>query len=475
LGGIDLDVVIVGCGAAGLSAAVQLVEGGRARGSDLRVCVLERAPEERRGGSTAWTTAQFRLDSEYQLHPSVIANVTAHAGRLTDHAYLQALQEQTPETLNFLRRHGVRLSRHTAPFAVSFGPSTHVEGGGRAIIENLAFAFEAAGGQIMYETTALRLVVGERGLVEGVEVRDKDGLIQPLLAHRVILACGGFEGNPEMMTRYLGRRASTMNPVSPGSRSNRGDGIRMAMDVGADSAGEFDNFHGEPVDPRSKNMEAVMGGYLFSILVNRRGERFVDEASDTLDNSFDRIAVEIFRNQDQEAFAIFDRRVRETNPGGVMAFNTEQHSVRAGSIAELAVALGIDADRLSQTVAEYNDAVQDGDYDPMRLDGKGTVGLDPPKSNWALPIDTAPFEAYPVTCNICFTFGGVRTDQWARVLDTERRPISHLYAAGEMTGLYYGMYNGGHSVLRSLTFGRRAAEHILDDLIAQEKAEVASQ
>jgi tricarballylate dehydrogenase len=110
----------------------------------------------------------------------------------------------------------------------------------------------------------------------------------------------------------------------------------------------------------------------------------------------------------------------------------------------------------------------------MRLDGKNTIGLESPKSNWALPIDTAPFEAYPVTCNICFTFGGVRTDQWARVLDPQGRPIPNLYAAGEMTGLYYGMYNGGHSVLRSLTYGRRAGEHIIDDLLTGTSAPVVA-
>jgi tricarballylate dehydrogenase len=100
-----------------------------------------------------------------------------------------------------------------------------------------------------------------------------------------VLACGGFEGNPEMLTRYLGRHAATMDPVSPGSRANRGDGIRMAVEVGADTAGEFDKFHGEPVDPRSQNMEAVQSGYLLSILVNGNGERFVDEGSDCLGGS----------------------------------------------------------------------------------------------------------------------------------------------------------------------------------------------
>ncbi len=231
----------------------------------------------------------------------------------------------------------------------------------------------------------------------------------------------------------------------------------MAVEVGADTCGEFDNFHGEPVDPRSANWEAVVNGYAFAILVNGRGERFVDEGYTTVDISFDRIAVEIFRNQDNKAFVIFDARLRATNPAAIAACNTEQHPFKADTVRELAGLLGLDPDRLEATVEEFNAAVRDEvDYDGTRLDGKGTVGLEPPKSNWALPIDTAPFEAFPVTCNICFTFGGVRTDGHARVLDPEGRAIPNLYAAGEMVGLYYGAYNGGHSVLRSLTFGRLA-------------------
>jgi tricarballylate dehydrogenase len=115
-------------------------------------------------------------------------------------------------------------------------------------------------------------------------------------------------------------------------------------------------------------------------------------------------------------------------------------------------------------VAEYNAAaVQEGPYDPMKLDGKRTVRIEPPKSNWALPIDTPPYEAQPVVCHICFTFGGLRSDGWGRVLDDAGRPKPNLYVAGELAGLYYGLYNGGHLVLRALTFGRRAAEHIVHD------------
>src|SRR4051812_23072398 len=97
------DVIVVGCGAAGLSAAVTLVERSAAAGESLRVCVLERSSRQARGGSTAWTTSQFRLDTDYQLHPSVVESVVENAGSLANREYLDVFQSQVPDTLNFLR------------------------------------------------------------------------------------------------------------------------------------------------------------------------------------------------------------------------------------------------------------------------------------------------------------------------------------------------------------------------------------
>jgi tricarballylate dehydrogenase len=85
--------------------------------------------------------------------------------------------------------------------------------------------------------------------------------------------------------------------------------------------------------------------------------------------------------------------------------------------------------------------------------------LDPPKSNWALPVDKPPYFGYPLTCAVTFTFGGIKTDSHAQVLGPMGTPIPGLYAAGEVTGLYYHSYPAGTSVLRSATFGRIAGAH----------------
>lgn len=129
----------------------------------------------------------------------------------------------------------------------------------------------------------------------------------------------------------------------------------------------------------------------------------------------------------------------------------------ASSIPELARACGIDAGGLSHTVAEFNAAVRrDMRFDPTIKDGR-SARVSPPKSNWANPIETPPFYAYPVTCGITFTFGGLRADEDARVLDDSGAVIAGLYVCGEMLGgLFSGNYPGGSGLTAGLVFGRRA-------------------
>jgi tricarballylate dehydrogenase len=138
-----------------------------------------------------------------------------------------------------------------------------------------------------------------------------------------------------------------------------------------------------------------------------------------------------------------------------MAPGVSRHE--AGTIEELARAMGIDPAKLEATVAQFNAAVQSGPFDPTVKDGKRTVGIDPPKSNWASPLETPPFLAFAVTCGITFTFGGVRVDRDARVLDRAGRAIPGLHAAGELVGgLFYHNYPGGSGLASGAVFGRRA-------------------
>ena len=215
-------------------------------------------------------------------------------------------------------------------------------------------------------------------------------------------------------------------------------------------------FHGEPVDTRSSKPDAVIYGYPYGILVNRHAQRFFDEGQDSFDATFEKLGYEIWANQEQQAWFIGEKAILDW-PSVADIMLTDQPPIEAGSIAELAEAIGLDPAELEETVARYNAAIGSGETDRAIRDGKAALGIEPPKSNWATPIETGPFISYPLTCAITFTFGGIRSDERARVLDTAGEPIAGLYAAGEVTGLYYNAYPAGTSVLRALTFGRIAA------------------
>ena len=112
---------------------------------------------------------------------------------------------------------------------------------------------------------------------------------------------------------------------------------------------------------------------------------------------------------------------------------------------------------MTSTVQRFNDGVRPGEFNPAAKDGLATEGVDPPKSNWALPLDTPPFTVYPVTGGITFTFGGLQINGQAGVLDTEDVPIPGLYATGEITGgFFYENYPGGTGLMRGAVYGRIA-------------------
>jgi len=464
------DLVVIGFGAAGLSAAIAYTEAAEATGRSPRIAVLERAPREERGGATQWTAALMRIAEDGRFDTNW-RNLVDELGRgLSDSDYCSALEREVPATLEFLTSHGVALERLSWPAPINFAHGEvavqtvmHPVDGGAGIVAGLGARVEShESTDIYYTTEAVRLSIGQDGAVDGVIARGADGKLRTLYAVAVVIACGGFEGNAEMLTRYLGTNACDLKLIAPGVGNNRGDGIRMATDIGADTAGQFDMFHGEAVDSRTNSPDAVIWSAPYGILVNTAGRRFMDEGTNTLDRTFELVGYEIWRNQNQQAYWITDQTVARL---GLLELNfSDLPPVEAASIGELAEKLGLDRESLEKTVAEYNAACGPGTFDHTRLDGKTTVGLTPPKSNWANPLDRAPFLGYPLTTAITFTFGGLRTDLSGRVVTPGGNPIAGLYAAGEVTGLYYHEYPTATSVLRSVTFGRIAGAHAAGQL-----------
>ena len=472
-----VDLIVVGGGIAGLAAAATAAQAG------ARVILLERAPREDRGGNTRWTDAFMRMKSEDEVADDFEAHFMANAGYhldpslaqetaggfdersalaktlgMTDPDVIATFADNAGPTLQWLKTFGVKFDFLPSYLITTCTTRLAPIGGGLALVEALGDWIEANGVDVRYETSARSLLRDEAGAVIGVRASGPDGRTTSLTAPSVVLACGGFEGNPEMLVHYLGGQARYLRPVARGGYYNKGEGIRMALDAGAAPSGDYSLFHAEPLDPRSGAPEPIVLIFNYGILVNRRGVRFVDEAPATVDATYEAITREIHTQPESIAYAVFDAKIEDV-PNWRRAVRSDVPAFEAPTLAALAEQLDVDGAALRATVEAYNCACPDdvSTFKPLETDDLATTpGFSPRKSNWARPIDTAPFMAFPIMCGNCFTFGGLKVDPSARVLDADGRPIQGLYAAGETMGLYYGTYTGATSVLRGAVFGRIA-------------------
>lgn len=474
------DVIVIGSGIAGMAATAAAVQKG------LSVTVLERASPEEYGGNTRYTEANMRMKSEaevaddfeasfaanagYNLDPNLIAEVSqpydnwapfAKAHQFPDPELISTLSANAGATLAWLKEFGIRFD-HTAPklLLTTSAPRIRPIGGGLALIEALSGYAREKGATFLYEHTAYKLLLDDDGTVAGVLARDNSGRSRTIHGRAVVLASGGFQGNAGMLAQYIGRRAEFIRPVARGGYFNKGEGIRMALEIGAAPAGDFGSYHAEPTDPRSRQANAVVYIYPYGILVNARAERFIDEAPGPVDNNYDHISRTIAEQPKGIAYAIYDQRVNDV-PGWQRSIKSEHPAIQADTLKQLAERLEIPGDALERTVARYNAAcVPNAPFSPLAVDGLSTRDLDPPKTNWARPIDRGPYSAFPVMSANCFTFGGLKCNSRAQVLDCDGRPILGLYAAGEAMGLYHQVYTGATSVLRGAVFGRIAGQTI---------------
>jgi tricarballylate dehydrogenase len=465
------DVVVVGSGIAGLSAALAAAEIGAS------VVVIERATAAESGGNTRYTEAFLRMKSidepaddlvdallsDFTSHvdPSIVQEmqneregwgIPARTGNVVDLSVVEALATNAGETVAWLHEMGVTFAGLPVPCLTTSTSRISPVGGGLAMIEALGAKALKVGVQFLYETTARSLVMNG-GLVTGVLVKTLNGEAE--IQGSVVLACGGFEGNPEMLARYTGGRAITSRPVARGSYYNKGEGIEMALAIGAAASGNFSEFHSEPIDPRSGAPEPSIFAYPYGILVNRNGQRFTDEAPGPADAWYERISRTINHQDRGIAYLILDRSAEDV-PKLKVGIRSVREPVVADTIENLAKLLEIPSLELRKTVDEFNNACTSGIFDADEPDGLCTEGISPPKSNWARPIAKGPFIAYPLIAAIVFTYGGIRTNEHAEVIDSNGRSIAGLYAAGEITGLYYTNYTGATSVLRGAVFGRIA-------------------
>ncbi|MGH3384159.1 MAG: FAD-dependent tricarballylate dehydrogenase TcuA [Nocardioidaceae bacterium] len=478
-------VVVVGAGNAALCAALA------ARDEGAEVTVLERAPRHLRGGNTAFTAGAMRVaydgvDDLRRLMPDLsdeevavtdfgsypteaflddLARVTEYR---TDPELAGILVEQSLPTVLWMRDKGVRFVpiygrqafKVEGRFTFWGGLTVEVSGGGPGLVESLTAAAEREGISVEYGAHALSLLHDDDG-VHGVLVR-QDGRSREVRADAVVLASGGFQSNTEMRTRYLG--PSWDLAKVRGTMYNTGDGITMALAIGASPTGNWSGCHAVGWELNAPEFGDLAVGDLFQkhsypwgVMVNAEGRRFVDEGADFRNYTYAKYGRLILEQPGHFAWQIFDAKVTHLLRDEYRIRQVTK--VTAPTLDQLADKLdGVDADAFRREMAAYNAAVDTATaFNANVKDGRATHGLAVDKTNWANTIDEGPFEAYAVTCGITFTFGGLRIDPGARVLDTDLQPIPGLYAAGELVGgIFYFNYPGGSGLTNGSVFGRIA-------------------
>ena len=485
------DVIVVGAGNAAFCAALAACESG------AKVLVLEAAPEEESGGNSRFTAGSIRvaydgIDDIKTLVPDLtqaeiettdfgaytkaqffddMARVTQHRA---DPDLVEALVNNSFATLDWMRQNGVRMIpiygrqafKVNGRFKFWGGLTVESVGGGPGLIGMLTAAAGRRGIEVHYRSRALDLLY-DGATVGGVRVR-RGGITEELRAGAVVLACGGFEANAEWRTRYLGPGWDLAKVR--GSRFNTGDGIRMALDIGASPRGNWSGCHAVQWEMNAPEFGDLAVGdqfqkhsYPFGILVNATGRRFVDEGADFRNYTYAKYGRVVLEQPGQFAWQVFDQKVKH--------LLRDEYKIRqitkvtANSIEEFAQKLdGVNATEFVKTVAEWNAAVcTDAPFNPNIKDGRSTRGLAINKSNWANTLDAPPFEGYAVTCGVTFTFGGLRANTDAAVLSTDYQPINGLYAAGELVGgLFYFNYPGGTGLMSGAVFGRIAGYSAAD-------------
>jgi len=482
---VDFDVIVVGAGNAALCSALAANEAG------AKVLVLERAPQEEYGGNTRFSSGSMRFayDSGDDLRPILKDLSEAELSRLdfgtypedaffddmfritsyrTNPELCEQLVKNSYAAAKWLADKGVRfLPRLTHAykdgdiFRMSPGLSSEVVGGGAGLVEREIQLAVQNGVEIRYGARVTSLIFDGHA-VNGVRVKS-DQMLSEIKARTVILACGGFEANPEWRARYLGPGWDLVKVR--GTRFNTGDGLRMALDIGAAPFGNWSGCNAVAWDANAPEFGdlIVMSGYQkhsypYGIMINAEGKRFADEGADVKHYTYGRYGEMLMEQPGQFAWQVFDKKVlhllRED-------YRIKQVSkVKADTLEELATKLdGVDPIAFLAEVRAFNASVQtDLPFKAGAKDGRSTVGLAIPKSNWALKIDEPPFEAYHVGCGITFTFGGLRIEpSTGQVVDLDLQPIPGLYAAGEMVGGIFSVsYPGGTGLTSGAVFGRKA-------------------
>ena len=479
------DVIVVGGGNAALCAALSAREQG------ARVLVLERAPLAERGGNSAYTDGKMRFayngaddiirlskdltpeeiaSSEFGVYTEEeffddMARITQNR---TDPDLCEILVRGSNAAVHWLKDNGVRFMPNygrqaykiNGKFKFWGGAPIVTWGGGAGLMEALYKSAEKKGVEVRYGAWVQDLIHSDSG-VSGV-VAKIDGASRRITAGAVILACGGFEANTEWRSRYLGKGWDLAKVR--GTKYNTGDGLDMALRIGAQPYGHWSGCHAVGWERYATDFGDLnvtpnfqRHSYTFCVMVNADGRRFLDEGADLRSFTYAKYGHIVLEQPGQFAWQIYDAKVKHLL---LDEYRTKQVTkVTANTLEELVDKMeDVNKPQFLKTIAEFNAAVRtEIPFDPNVKDGRCAAGLEVPRSNWANTLDTPPYEAYAITCGITFTFGGLRINNEGQVLDTNHDVIGGLFAAGEMVGgIFYFNYPGASGLTSGAVFGRLA-------------------
>jgi len=486
----DFHVIVVGAGNAALAASVSAIENGASK-----VLVLEKAPRDMRGGNTHWSGGLLRMayddvgdleplvpDAEEKL-PGFIAGVEPYTrgdfredlmrvtGGRSDPELAEILIDNSYDTVRWMHEHAnIPMEPAFSLGGIRIGNVVKWPKGAviRAEHEGVGLSgawfrhVENLGAEIRYGTAVISLMVDARGRVCGVRARSDDG-VEEHSANAVILACGGFEANAQWRAQYLGHPWD--HAKVRGTAHNQGDGLRMALELGAMPWGQWSGCHSTPISnewgafaDRALTDKSNRLSYPFGVMINRSGLRFVDEGEDLQFFTYAKYGGIILKQPGSLAYQIFDQKTVHLLEGRYQTSEPISSDTLQGLIAQLDVD---DRAQALRTLEAYNEAACDEEgFDPSKKDGLSTNALDIDKTNWALRLDRPPFVAYSATGGITFTFGGLKIDERARVIGTDWRPLPGLYTCGEMVGgLFHDNYPGGTGLVSGAVFGRIAGRN----------------
>ncbi|PJE27294.1 Fumarate reductase flavoprotein subunit precursor [Pseudooceanicola marinus] len=449
------DIAIIGGGNAALCAAITAAEAG------ARVLILETAPKPYRGGNSRHTR-NFRCMHHGPLGPLVdsyteeeyLADLMKVTGGKTDEGLARLAIRSSEECLPWMQDHGVRFQPSLSGTLSLARTNAFFLGGGKSLVNAYYRTAERLGVQVEYEAAVTHLDLDD-DRVTRIDYT-QNGKSHSIAPKSVVVASGGFQADTDWLARAWGPAAK--NFLIRGTPYNRGVVLADLLDQGIEQVGDPTQCHAVAIDGRAPKFDGGIVTRLdcvpFSIVVNKDAQRFYDEGEDVWPKRYAIWGRLVAAQPDQVGYVIIDAKSLELFMPSVFP------PIKADTLEELADKMGLPADALVQTVAEFNNSCGDtSQFHPTELDGVSTTGLNPPKTNWARPITEPPFYGYSLRTGVTFTYLGLKVDGRAQCA-IGNRPVRNLWAAGEtMAGSILGQgYLAGFGMTIGTVFGRIAGK-----------------